>query len=387
MDWKEEKQQILEHARCVVFKVGSAVLTDAEGLNASVMASLSRQIAALRGPVDGQMRRIILVTSAAVAAGRSVLTARGVPAQTAGLSARQAAAAIGQGRLIRAWDDAFAAQGLAIAQVLLTRDDFRSSERLLNAKNTFAELLSWGIIPVVNENDTVSTAELKFGDNDSLSSLLVTLTGAELFVNITSAPGVFGANPAANPETTVMPVVEDVFALNLGQLCGGKTSVGTGGMYSKLLAARRAAQRGAATFILPGRSPDVLIRAFAGEEPLGTWVRPRSRSISTRKFWLAYKSSPSGTVEIDDGAAEALEHRGCSLLPGGVVAVQGSFQKGALVRVTHHGLSMGVGLSNYSSAEIERIRGLRRIEVAAILGDAHYPEVIHRDNFLLDAAI
>ena len=165
-------------------------------------------------------------------------------------------------------------------------------------------------------------------------------------------------------------------------------TLGTGGMYSKLLAARRAAQLGVPTYILPGREPDIIARAFAsGLKGTGTWVCPRQHAIPQRKFWLAYKTEPLGTIEVDDGAAEALLNRGKSLLPGGIVSVEGTFQKGAPVRVTHNGVSIGVGLSNYSSAEIERIRGLKRIEVAAILGDAHYPEVIHRDNLLLGAAV
>ena len=303
------------------------------------------------------------------------------------MSARQAFAAIGQGRLVRAWDDAFRKRGLSTALILLTRDDIRSRERLLNIRNTFAELLSWGVVPIVNENDTVSIRELKFGDNDTLASLLVNLVGAELYVSVTTAPGVYDRNPA-EPGAAIMESIPNVFALNLGTLCGGKTTLGTGGMYSKLLAARRAAQLGVPTYILPGREPDIIARAFAsGLKGTGTWVCPRQHAIPQRKFWLAYKTEPLGSIEVDDGAAEALLHRGKSLLPGGIVSVEGTFQKGAPLRVTHKGVSIGVGLSNYSSAEIERIRGLKRIEVAAILGDAHYPEVIHRDNLLLGAAV
>ena len=171
-------------------------------------------------------------------------------------------------------------------------------------------------------------------------------------------------------------------------MCGGKTSVGTGGMYSKLLAARRAAQRGVPTFILPGREPDILVRALDPAGPdLGTWVAPLEHAIPARKFWIAYKQAPQGEIEIDAGAADALANKGRSLLPGGVTKVSGPFPKGALVSVVHAGESIGVGLSNYSSQELDRIKGLKRFEVAAALGDAHYPEVIHRDNLLLHAAV
>ena len=214
------------------------------------------------------------------------------------------------------------------AQVLLTRDDLRARQRFLNARNTFAELLQWRVLPIVNENDTVSVSELKFGDNDCLASLLVNLTGADLFVNLTSSPGVLAANPQRQPDAPVMDHIDDVAALDLSQLCGGKTSVGTGGMYSKLLAARRAAQIGVPTLILPGREPDVLARVFdaaaleaAGGTPTatpGTWVRPAGHAIPRRKFWLAYQSEPAGNVTVDAGAAQALLRKGGSLLPGGV---------------------------------------------------------------------
>ncbi len=384
-DWKKERAATLGGARTLVVKIGSAVLTGPKGLRTDLMDALAAQMAAVARSA-GDWRRLLLVSSAAVSAGRAVLADSGVRADTTGLAARQAAAAVGQGRLMRAWESAFLRQGVVTAQVLLTQDDFRVRQRLFNAGNTFSELFSWHAVPVVNENDTVSTEGLKFGDNDTLASLLVTLVSADLLVNLTSARGVFAAPPAEGETPELLSCIEDVSSLSLDTMCGGKTTVGSGGMYSKLLSARRAAQRGIPTLILPGREPDVLTRAFAGED-LGTWVRPARQAIPSRKFWLAYRAAPHGSLVIDDGAAEALLQRGKSLLPGGITAVEGNFAKGDPVRIVHRGRSLGVGLSNYSSEEILRIRGLRRIEVAAILGDAHYPEVIHRDNMLLDAAI
>ena len=250
-DWRQERARVLAQARVVVVKVGSAVLTDAMGLSAAVLDSLAGQLAGLRRPPGSQAgqqanqsgeRRLVLVSSGAVAAGRAALAVHGRQVETTGLAARQAAAAVGQGQLMRAWDAAFHAHGMPTAQVLLTRDDLRARQRFLNARNTFAELLQWRVLPIVNENDTVSVSELKFGDNDCLASLLVNLTGADLFINLTSSPGVLAANPQRQPDAPVMDHIDDVAALDLSQLCGGKTSVGTGGMYSKLLAARRAAQ-------------------------------------------------------------------------------------------------------------------------------------------------
>lgn len=413
-DWRQERAHALAQARVVVIKVGSAVLADRKGLSVPVLEGLAAQMALLRdlpvtaghtgtpaGATDtasGGKRRLVLVSSGAVAAGRAVLAAQGRAVETAGLAARQAAAALGQGRLMQAWDSAFSRHRMPTAQVLLTRDDLRARRRFLNARNTFSALLEWGVLPIVNENDTVSVSELKFGDNDCLASLLVNLIGADLCINLTSASGVLAADPQKYPDAGIMEHIEDVAGLDLGQLCGGKTSVGTGGMYSKLLGARRAAQIGVPTFILPGREPRVILRAFAaagvgvaqaGEEPFfgGTWVCPAAHAIPRRKFWLAYQSDPAGAVHVDAGAARALQHTGGSLLPGGVRGVDGGFQRGALVRVLHDGQSLGVGLSNYSAAELKKIMGLKRHEVAAILGDAHYPEVVHRDNLLLDAAV
>ncbi len=379
----DERQQALASAHTLVVKVGSAVLASAHGMRLSVLFNLVEQIARL--VLAG--RRVCLVSSGAVAAGRTVMVGRDCHAE--GLSGRQALAAIGQGRLMREYEHAFAAHGLVCAQVLLTRDDFRSRTRFLNARNTFMKLLDWGVVPIVNENDTVTVQELKFGDNDQLASLLLNLLEGDLYVNLTSAGGVLAVNPekAAPGETPkILETIENISALDIDALCGGKTSVGTGGMQSKLLAARRAAQLGVPTLILPGRSVDILDRAFTGEK-VGTWVRPLEQTVSRRKYWVAYQSEPQGTLQVDAGAARALEEKGGSLLSGGIVSVSGQFESGALVRIMEGERQLGVGLSNYSSEDVERIRGLKSAAAAAVLGDAHYSEVIHRDNLLLNAAI
>ncbi|HJD97650.1 glutamate 5-kinase [Mailhella massiliensis] len=379
----DTREKTLSSAHTIVVKVGSAVLTTADGLRLSVLYNLVEQLARLAR----QGRRICLVSSGAVAAGRTALPGRGHAAE--GLSAKQALAAIGQGCLMREYEHAFAAQGLLCAQVLLTRDDLRSRTRFLNARNTFMNLLGWGVVPIVNENDTVAVHDLKFGDNDQLASLLLNLVEGDLYINLTSADGVLAVNPESVAPGDAVPCLEcidDIAELDIDSLCGAKTSVGTGGMRSKLMAARRAAQLGVPTLILPGRRADVLDAVFAGEN-LGTWVRPAEQAVSRRKYWMAYQSEPQGSIFVDEGAARALEEKGGSLLPGGIRAVEGSFEPGALVRVMcgeHH---IGVGLTNYSSEDLERIKGLRRLEVAAILGNAHYPEVIHRDNLLLNAAV
>ena len=377
------REKTLASAHTLVVKVGSAVLTTSDGLHLSVMYSLVEQIARL----VRQGRRVCLVSSGAVAAGRTALPDRGRSVE--GLSGKQALAAIGQGCLMREYEHAFAAQGLLCAQVLLTRDDLRSRPRFLNARNTFMNLLDWGVVPIVNENDTVAVQELKFGDNDQLASLLLNLVEGELYINLTSADGVLAANPESAKPGEVIPYldsIEHIADLDIESLCGAKTSVGTGGMRSKLMAARRAAQLGVPTLILPGRRADILDRAFAGER-VGTWIAPATQAVSRRKYWMAYQSEPQGSVFVDEGAARALEEKGGSLLPGGVIGVEGVFEPGALVRVVCGEHAVGVGLTNYSSEELDRIKGLKRVEVAAALGNAHYPEVIHRDNLLINAAV
>lgn len=371
-------------AQTIVVKIGSAVVADAEGLDRPVMEAIADQVATLTKQTEG--RRFIMVSSGAVAAGRAVMADQGKTAPGGSQVAKQALAAIGQARLMRAWTESFVPHGIVTAQALLTREDFRIRERFQHAANTFAQMLAWNVLPIVNENDTVAVHELKFGDNDTLASLLVNLVQADLFVNLTSAPGVLAENPQANPSAKVLESIADIANLDLNQLCGGKTSLGSGGMYSKLLAARRIAQLGVPTLILPGRKADILKKAFAGVHE-GTWIKPAQKPIPRRKFWIAYQSEPQGIVEVDNGAASALLDQGRSLLPGGICAVRGDFAKGDLLQIVHAGKVLGVGFSNYSAMELEQIHGRKRHEVAAILGKANYPDVIHRNNMLLDAAL
>lgn len=379
MDWKAQRNEAMGRARRVVVKVGSAVLTGPDGLDPAVIDSLAGQLAALhdRG-LD-----VVLVSSGAVSAGRKLLGL-----SPAGLPERQAASAVGQSRLMHAYDEAFARHGKVTAQLLLTRDGLMRRDRFLNALNTFRTLLDWRVIPVVNENDTVAVEELGFSDNDTLASLVLNVVEADLFVNLTSARGVFEQNPAVNPEAGSLEYIEDITSLDVEGLCSGKTADGTGGMYSKLLAARRAAQLGVPTLILSGRDKGGLTRAFEGQD-VGTWIAPCTHTISRRKFWLAYNNQPEGVVRVDKGAAAALVHRGKSLLPAGIRAVEGEFGAGALVRITDPGGDVvGVGLSNYGAEDLRLIMGHQSNEIGRLLGrETVYDEAVHRDNLLLDAAL
>lgn len=376
---QDQKMKILSTAGRVVIKIGSAVLTTEDGLDLRVVNRLVDQIALLhdRG-VD-----VLLVSSGAVAAGRKVLASRRAKSD---LVFKQAASAIGQSRLMHAYDEVFGRYKKVTAQILLTRDDLNSRERFINARNTLLQLLNWRVIPIINENDTVAVQELKFGDNDALAALILNLVEADLFINLTSADGVYMDNPLENPNACKISCIEDINSLPIEKMCQGKTRQGSGGMYSKLLSARKAAQLGVPTLILSGKDRFCLEKAFEGQD-LGTWILPCNKAISSRKFWFAYNLEPSGEIVIDHGAAKAVFERGKSLLPAGIVNVSGEFGKGALVRVVEENGIRGpaAGLTNYNSSDLKMIMGKKSFEIEGLLGECLYPEAIHRDNLLLDA--
>lgn len=376
---------MLKDVRRIVVKVGSAVLATEAGLNPDAINRLVTQLSTL----SDRGLDVVLVSSGAVAAGRQRICERTKQCRKEykDMASRQAASAIGQGRLMHDYDEAFAAHGKVTAQVLLTRSGLKTRERFLNARNTMERLLEWGAIPIINENDTVSTRELEFGDNDTLGAMCLGLTGADLFVNLTSADGVFDKNPENNPDAKSIPTIDNIAGLDIEAMCDGKTNVGTGGMYSKLRAARRAAQLGVPTLIVSGKGEFDIIAALGGEER-GTLVLPEDKIVSSKKFWLAYHDDPSGAILVDTGAANALLTKGKSLLPIGISAIEGCFDRDALVFIkTVDGEDLGVGLTNFSSTELERIKGRKTTELAAIIGPTRSDEAVHRDNMLLDAAI
>ncbi|EGB14677.1 glutamate 5-kinase [Pseudodesulfovibrio mercurii] len=379
------RDTLLDNVRRVVIKVGSAVLTTRDGLNGAAINRLADQLSEL----SNRGLDVVLVSSGAVAAGRQRIYERTRKKHRNGkdMVSRQAASAVGQGRLMHDYDEAFARHGKVTAQVLLTRSGLKLRDRFLNARNTLERLLEWGVIPIINENDTVSTRELEFGDNDTLAAMCLGLVGADLFVNMTSADGVFDRNPDGDPEARPIPLIEDIAALDLEAMCDGKSSVGTGGMYSKLRAARRAAQLGVPTLIVTGKGAFDIPAVLAGDQG-GTLVLPDERVVSSKKFWLAYHDDPSGAVLVDGGAANALLTKGTSLLPIGITGVEGCFERGALIFIkTADGVELGVGQTNYSADELCRIKGKRTDELAAIIGPTVSDEAVHRDNMLLDAAI
>ncbi len=378
MQEAREHFEVFKRCRRVLIKVGSAVLTGPKGLNRVMVHRLSDQIAELRLRNNGM--DILVVSSGAVASGvRKV----GLSERPRTIPQKQAAAAVGQGVLMEAWEAAFDKYDLLVAQILLTSEDLAQRHRYLNARNTLETLLSWGITPIINENDTVVVEEIKFGDNDQLSAAIAGLVGADLVINLTDTAGLYDRDPRADESARLVPVVTKVDAKVLGFATPAPGTVGTGGMLSKLNAARKCLGSGIPMVIAPGRERDVLLRLFAGEM-LGTLFLPRERAYQGKKVWLASLPKPSGDLTLDEGAVTALQKRGTSLLPIGIREVRGAFGVGAPVRcVDKDGNVIGIGLTNYKSTEIDSIKGCHSEDIEGIIGYKHSDEVIHRDNFVL----
>jgi glutamate 5-kinase len=367
----------IPHTRRWVVKIGSALLTgNGQGLNREILAPWVDQMTELRR-TGGDL---VLVSSGAVAEGMSRM---GWKSRPKSLHQLQAAAAIGQMGLIRAYEDCFGKRGLHTAQVLLTRDDLADRARYLNARSTLRTLLALGVVPVVNENDTVATDELRFGDNDTLAALVANLIEAELLVLLTDQDGLFERDPRLDPTAQLIGETR-VDNPQLDAVAGGSvTGLGTGGMVTKVRAARLAARSGTPTVIAPGRGQNVLTRIRAGQ-PVGTLIAPVQEAQAARKQWLAGQLQVRGRLTLDAGAVRALRGQGKSLLAVGVVAVNGAFNRGEVVAcVDETGAEIARGLVNYDAQETARIKGQASTRFEEILGYLDEAELIHRDNLVL----
>jgi glutamate 5-kinase len=369
------RQQIAATAKLIVVKVGSRVLTGADGLlDVGRMASLGRQIdAACRSG-----RHVVLVSSGAVAAGMGRLGLARRPTELAHL---QAVAAIGQSSLIEAWERAFRAHGRHVAQVLLVAGDLSDRTRYLNIRNTLRTLLEYGAVPVINENDTVSTEELRtsFGDNDQLAALVASLLGAHLLLLLSDVAGLFDRHPE-EPGAAVVSHVERIDPAIEALANDRPGGLSKGGMASKLNAADIVTEVGGHCIIAAGREDDVLDRVCRGE-PVGTLFSGRQANVSAWKRWLGWSAESRGALEVDAGAYEAIVTGGSSLLAAGVSGISGSFTAGDVVTIACSGRGVFArGLVNYPTADLERIVGLRTERIAEVLGYCPYDEVIHRDN-------
>jgi glutamate 5-kinase len=369
-------RQRLPHAGTIVIKVGSALLTDPEqGLATDLVDTLGEEIAGLLE--NG--RRVLLVSSGAVAEGVSRLKLKTRPESVHEL---QAAAAVGQMGLVQAYERAFARHGRHAAVVLLTHDDLANRQRYLNARATLATLLDFGAVPVINENDSVATDEIRFGDNDTLAAMVTNLLQADLLIILTDIDGLYDADPRENANASLVEFA-DATDDTLDQMVGGSGALGRGGMITKLKAARLAARSGAHTVLANGRDPLALQRILSGE-PVGTLLAASVSPLDARKRWIAGQQRAKGRLTLDAGAVHALTSRGVSLLPVGVVAVRGEFSRGEMVACENEeGQVVAQGLSNYSSSETLKMLGAGSEEIGARLGYVLEPELIHRDNLVL----
>ena len=370
------RKTLLSHIRRVVIKLGSGVISGADGLETARMEAVVDQVQELRR----RGLEVVLVSSGAVAAGKRDLGIIGRPRT---IPLKQAAAAIGQSRLMRVYKEAFRRHGQTAAQVLLTRDDLANRRRYLNARNTLMTLLEYGIVPIINENDTVVVDEIRFGDNDNLSALVTSLVEAHLLVILSDVDGLFDRDPRQGPGASIIPVVERITAEI--EAAAGETGseLGTGGMATKVRAAKRAALYGVGTIIVNGRTPQILPRLFAGEE-VGTYFLPARDRMASRKHWIAFTKKPRGKLFLDEGARHALVERGKSLLPSGVKGVEGGFERGDAVRLCDmEGREFAKGVINYTLAELLSIMGKNTAEIEGILGYKYGDEVVHRDNLVL----
>ena len=372
------RQQVTAAAHTVVVKVGTRVLTQADGtLNPQRIEQLAEEIQA----IQAAGRRMVLVSSGAVGAGVSLL---GLKTRPTDLAKLQAVAAVGQTHLIQSYDRVFAKHGRRAAQVLLTIEDVDDRIRYLNVRNTLHSLLDFGAVPIINENDTVSVDELKttFGDNDRLAAMVTNLLRAPLLVVLSDIEGLYDGDPTL-PTSKLVSTVERIDERVLAYVRDRKTGQSKGGMASKLEAARIVTTAGENVIIASGHKTDALTRIMAAEN-VRTLFLAQGKGISPFKRWLGFSAQVRGRIQLDDGASKAIVEKGSSLLAAGIVGTQGEFQKGDVVALCDaEGTVIARGLSNYSSADVERIKGIKSEKIAQVLGRCPYEEVIHRDNLAL----
>lgn len=370
------RSALLSHVKRVVIKIGSGVISNTAGLENDRVSAISEDVCKL---LDRGLE-VIVVSSGAVAAGKGQLGIIGRP-QT--IPQKQAAAAIGQTRIIRKYQEVFQASDYNVAQVLLTRDDLSNRRRYLNARNTVMTLLEYGVTPIVNENDTVVVEEIRFGDNDNLSALVASLVEADLLVILSDVDGFYDCDPGTNPGAQLIPVVERVTPEIEAMGGGSRGALGTGGMGTKLKAAKRAALSGIGTLIVNGRTPHILSQVFAGDE-VGTYVLPAQCKLTAKKHWIAFSKKPRGKLLIDEGGQRAVIKGGKSLLPSGIVGVDGGFERGDAVRICdQQGREFARGIISYSLAETLQIMGKQCSQIEKILGYKYRDEVICRDDLVL----
>jgi glutamate 5-kinase len=370
---EQERKEILKNAKRILVKIGSGVLTGAKGLDRELIERLVDEIAGL----TAQGYQFVVVSSGAIASGRHRM---GFAKKLQSLPQKQAAAAIGQGRLMRVYSNAFGKHRLVVAQILLTMNDLTDRKRFLNTRNTLTTLMEWGVVPIINENDTVAVEEIKFGDNDNLAAMMANIIDANILINLTNTEGLYDRDPKRFGKSKLISVVREITEDIESAATAEADPVGMGGMKSKVIAARKVTAFGIPFIIAPGKKKGVLGDIFEGKN-IGTLFLPMAEHLTSKKHWIAFTLKSHGKLHIDDGARDAIVQKGKSLLPSGVLKVEGEFCVGDPVTcIDAHGVIVAKGLVNYSNEEIDKIKGLRTTKISQVLGSKPYDEVIHRDN-------
>ncbi|TFG91431.1 MAG: glutamate 5-kinase [Syntrophobacterales bacterium] len=369
----EERIRILKGAKRILVKIGSGVLTGHDGLDLDIIEQLVDEIS----EYSKRGFHFVIVSSGAIASGTNRM---GFKEKLKSLPQKQAAAAVGQGRLMRVYSQAFGRHGLVTAQILLTMSDLTDRRRFLNVRNTLSTLMEWGVIPIINENDTVSVEEIKFGDNDNLSAMMANITDANLLINLTNTEGLYDRDPRGSQASRLIPLVREITAQIEAAASSEADTVGMGGMRSKVIAAKKVTAFGIPYIIAHGKKAGIVGEVLSGQET-GTLFLPGAQHLKSKKYWIAFTLRSRGKICIDEGAQDAIMNQGKSLLPSGIVRVEGNFGVGDPVTcVDANGAVIAKGLVNYSSSDIDKIRGLKTSRIEQVLGEKPYDEIIHRDN-------
>ena len=367
------RKQIVSNVKRALIKVGTGVLAGADGLDLGIVEQLVDEIVKLR---SGGMQ-IVIVTSGAIASGKHRM---GITGRLNSMPQKQACAAIGQGRLMRIYSNAFGRHSVYVAQILLTMSDLTDRTRYINVRNTLSTLMDWNVVPIINENDTVSVAEIKFGDNDHLAAMIANVIQADILINLTNTEGLYDRNPAGKQRARLIKIVPEITDEIESMATAEADPVGMGGMRSKVIAARKVTACGIPYIIARGKTKGILADLFAGKEK-GTLFLPSAEPMTSREYWIAFTLRSRGKLFLDDGAKNAIVSQGKSLLPSGITKVEGDFAVGdPVLCIGTDGKAFAKGLVNYSSKDLVKIQGLKTAKIMQVLGYKDYDEVIHRDN-------
>jgi glutamate 5-kinase len=367
------RKQIVSNVKRALIKIGTGVLAGTDGLDLGIVEQLVDEIVKLR---SGGMQ-IVIVTSGAIASGKHRM---GITGKLKSMPQKQACAAIGQGRLMRVYSNAFGRHSVHVAQILLTMSDLTDRTRYINVRNTLSTLMDWNVVPVINENDTVSVDEIKFGDNDHLAAMIANIIQADILINLTNTEGLFDRNPAGKQRARLIKIVHEITDEIESMATAEADPVGMGGMRSKVIAARKVTACGIPYIIAKGKTKGILTDLFAGKEK-GTLFLPSAEPMTSREYWIAFTLRSRGKLFLDDGAKNAIVNQGKSLLPSGITKVEGDFEVGdPVICIGTDGKAFAKGLVNYGSKDLVKIQGLKTAKIMQVLGYKDYDEVIHRDN-------